>query len=53
MTRQEKLLYLLGYAVPFVLDYQCFSKEEEDKKLWLLQAIKEVIYFDRDIPLDP
>ncbi len=50
---KERLLLIVGYACAFVCDVQIKNETEQKKYDWLMQAVNNVVYLDKPLPIMP
>lgn len=51
-----RCLMLLGYSMSFMHSFHdrvTLTNKEEEKYLWLMHALENVIYFDKPLPESP
>jgi hypothetical protein len=45
----QRLSFLLGFAMRFVIEFHTEDEEEKEKKEWLIKAVENIIYLGKPL----
>jgi hypothetical protein len=50
MTKTEELLYIMGVATHFIIEFECKTDKQRKLKDWVIEAMSCIVYKDEALP---